>query len=55
MIIFKSLGILEVDKCACTLDVEDCSEELLCQQSYAIKNSLVLYGKRAPLIDPFPE
>ena len=58
---------------ACTrlvhLDVEDCSEELLRQQSYAIKNqlghpkppirgyfacsSLVLYGIRVPIIGPF--
>ena len=51
------------------LDVEDCSEKLLCQQSYAIKNqlghakpptrvflacpTLVLYGIRPPIIDPF--
>ena len=28
------------------LDVEDCSEELLCQQSYAIKNQLV--ASKAP-------
>ena len=40
------------------LDIEDCSEELLRQQAYAIKNhfacsSLVLYGTRAPIIGPF--
>ena len=41
------------------LDVEDCSEDLLRQQSCAIKNQLgqskplVLYGVRAPIIGPF--